>query len=153
MFKVIVAATDGSPLGTLSVVHAAQLASAFRSRLVIVTVTEETPTFFQPDTGWSMPTSVFNEVREANAERSRAILDAAEKAGGVRAEKLHIEDRQPFQGILDAANEVGADTIVMGSHGHRGLQRLILGSQASKVLSLAEVPVVIVKDPRQDPSG
>ena len=40
---------------------------------------------------------------------------------------------------------MGADLIVLGSHGHRGLERLILGSQAQKVLTLSKVPVLVVK--------
>jgi nucleotide-binding universal stress UspA family protein len=92
-----------------------------------------------------VPQSVFDDIRNANIDKSRAILDAAVKASGVAASTLHIEDQSPFQGILEAAEQAAADLIIVGSHGHRGLERLILGSQAAKVLSLARVPVLVVK--------
>jgi nucleotide-binding universal stress UspA family protein len=51
----------------------------------------------------------------------------------------------PHEGILETATEQGADLIVMGSHGRRGLQRFLLGSVAQRVLSHADVPVMVVR--------
>ena len=47
--------------------------------------------------------------------------------------------------IVSTAKEQGAALIVMGSHGRRGLGRLLLGSQASEVLAHSTVPVLVVK--------
>jgi nucleotide-binding universal stress UspA family protein len=71
-------------------------------------------------------------------------VKAAEAAGpGARTET--VESLDAYEGILEAAKTTGADLIVMGSHSRNPLSRLILGSQASKVVSLSEVPVLIVK--------
>lgn len=51
---------------------------------------------------------------------------------------------EPWREILEAARERGADFIVMGTHGRRGLTRVLLGSVAEKVVRLSPVPVVTV---------
>ncbi|MEN9384282.1 MAG: hypothetical protein RL323_1425, partial [Pseudomonadota bacterium] len=50
-----------------------------------------------------------------------------------------------YEGILETAEAEGCDLVVMGSHGRKGVQALILGSVAQKVLTHAKVPVLIVK--------
>jgi len=57
-----------------------------------------------------------------------------------------IEAHAPWRGILDTAKAVGADLIVMGSHGRRGLEKVVLGSVAQRVLSHAHLSVFIVRD-------
>ncbi len=145
MYTSILAATDGTDVAANAARHAAYLARTLGARLTFVTVTEQAPTIAAPEIGWSVPHSVFDEIRKARVESSRATLDAAVKASGLPAKSLHVENHSPFEGILIAAEEVGADLIVLGSHGHRGLERLILGSQAQKVLTLSKVPVLVVK--------
>lgn len=145
MFTSILAATDGTLLAEKAVAHASDLAKAFGARLMLVTVTEQAPVFDVSELSGRHTSTVFDQIRQANAEQSQRILEKAASTVGVAVETLHVEDMQPFQGILDAAKQSGADLIVMGSHGRRGFERLILGSQASKVLSLAEVPVLIIK--------
>ena len=51
--------------------------------------------------------------------------------------------------ILDVATEQGCDLIVMGTHGRRGLPRLVLGSVAEKVVRLSPVPVLTVNTPKE----
>jgi len=145
MYTQILVATDGTEIATKAVRQAGELAKAFGARLTIVTVTEQAPTFAAPELGWSVPASVYDDIREGNVVASRKLLEAALAEAGVPAETVHVENQLPYEGILGTASRIGADLIVMGSHGHRGLQRLLLGSQASKVLSLAEVPVLVVK--------
>ena len=57
-----------------------------------------------------------------------------------------VESNTPWRGILETATELGADIIVMGSHGRRGLEKLVLGSVAQRVISHAHVPVLVVRD-------
>ena len=49
------------------------------------------------------------------------------------------------EGIIFVADEVGADLIIMGSHGRTGVKRLLLGSVARAVLTESHIPVLIVK--------
>lgn len=148
MYQNILVATDGTDLGSRAVEHGAKLAKALGAALTIVTVTEPPPTFAGAEVGWSVPPDVYEQIREADADRARTILATASSAAaglGCSAKSMHIPEQLPYAGILDAAKGIAADLIVMSSHGHRGLDRLILGSQAAKVLPLATVPVLIVK--------
>lgn len=150
MYRSILVATDGSAVATSAVAQAGTLARSLGAKLTIVTVTPQAPAFDAAEIGWSVPRSVFDEIRRANVEKSNAVLRAAAAASGVDAETVAIEDERPYQGILDTATRVEADLIVLGSHGNRGLDRLILGSQAQKVLNLATVTVMIVKPKVED---
>lgn len=53
----------------------------------------------------------------------------------------------PWQQILLASDEIGADLIVMGTHGRQGLSRALIGSVAEKVVRLSRVPVLTVREP------
>ena len=139
MYSAILVATDGTELAQKAVRQAGELAQLMGARLILVTVTEQVPAIN------TLSPSVFDDIRTARVAENRAILAAAAGAVAVKAETIHVENREPFEGILDAARQSGADLIVMGSHGRRGFERLLLGSQASKVLSLAQVAVLIVK--------
>lgn len=63
----------------------------------------------------------------------------------VFVQALIVEGAQAARGIVNAAQSCGADLIVMGSHGRTGVARLVLGSEATKVLELSPVPVMVVK--------
>jgi nucleotide-binding universal stress UspA family protein len=57
-----------------------------------------------------------------------------------------VEAHTPWRGILETAAELQADLVVMGSHGRRGLEKLVLGSVAQRVLQHATLPVMVVRD-------
>jgi nucleotide-binding universal stress UspA family protein len=89
-------------------------------------------------------------TRDASAylrERSRAYL--AEKMTyaveqGVPVETL-VREGEPEEEILRAVDDIGADLVVMGSHGHSHVRHLLLGSVTEAVLRTGEVPVLLVK--------
>jgi nucleotide-binding universal stress UspA family protein len=58
---------------------------------------------------------------------------------------LHVKDEYPAEAIVATAKEQGCDLIVMASHGHGAVGRLLLGSEALKVLTLSAVPVLICR--------
>jgi nucleotide-binding universal stress UspA family protein len=65
---------------------------------------------------------------------------------GVEAER-RLEEGDPVEAILRVAEEIGADLIVMGTHGRTGLSRLFMGSVAEQVLRRAPCPVLTLKSP------
>lgn len=148
MYDHIMVSIDGSEAAARAVDHAAELAKRLQARLTIVTVTEQAPSFDEAEIGWSVPGDVYDQIRRAGSARSEAILKGAMlKASGrdISAASAKTEADRPYEGILELAEKIGADLIVMGSSGRTGINRLILGSQASKVLAMARVPVLIVK--------
>src|SRR5690606_16770613 len=105
MYKHILVATDGSDLASKAVVQAGDLAARIGAELTIVTVTEQAPAFASSELGWSVPDTVFDDIRKANADRGRAIIARARESAGVEARSVHIENAQPYRGIIDTANE------------------------------------------------
>ena len=86
----------------------------------------------------------------ADQMRSRA-RDAFERAhlhGGFATNAVSevIVEDEPAAGIIAEAVRIGADAIVMGSHGRRGLQRLFLGSVAEHVVRHSPIPVLVVRE-------
>ncbi len=72
-------------------------------------------------------------------------MGATAKEQGVDCQLIHVADKHPGEGILGAAKDTGADLIVMASHGYRGVNRLLLGSQANEVVTHSKVPVLILR--------
>ena len=145
MFKHVLIATDGSELAQKAVAQGFALAKTLDARVTAVTVTDIYPT--GPYTPIPMPSII--EHYEAAAALSAAnilssVSDTARKLG-VACATLHVRDQAPAEGILDAATQQGCDLIVIASHGRRGMARLLLGSQAQKVVALSTLPVLVCR--------
>lgn len=80
------------------------------------------------------------EESQAQLSAAQARLDAAG-----RFHTTHIHVGQPAEVIAKLAGELGCDLIVMGSHGRSGVAGLVMGSVATRVLQLANCPVLLVK--------
>lgn len=149
MFKSLLIATDGSELGTKAVAAGIDIAKTYGARVTIITATDPVATgigsggFGTIDAGPVI--ARLEEAYEQEAQKTLAAAKAMADAAGIAAKTFHAARTRPADAILAAAKEENADTIIMGSHGRRGFQRLLLGSQASEVLSHADIPVLIVK--------
>ena len=145
MFKHVLIATDGSELAQKAVAQGFALAKALDARVTAVTVTDIYPT--GPYSPIPLP-SMIEHYEAAAALKAANILgsvsDAAAKLG-VACATMHVKDQAPAEGILDAARQNGCDLIVIASHGRRGMARLLLGSQAQKVVTLSPLPVLICR--------
>lgn len=87
-------------------------------------------------------------ISAATAE-ANAALDATKQAmadAGVQVTTVVGEGHAVHDGILRALESTGADLIVMGSHGRRGLEKLVLGSVTQRVLGVVHIPVLVVRD-------
>ena len=143
MYKHILIATDGSELGQKGVGQGISLARALGARATVVTVTE--PFRATGEMVFSYPVA---EYEKAAASSAQAVLGGAveiARKAGISCETLHVKDHFPAEGIIETANRLGCDLIVMSSHGRRGISRMLLGSQANKVVTLSDVPVLICR--------
>lgn len=149
MYSHILIATDGSELAAKGVDQGARLAKQLGAAVTIVTVTEPWISIGTDATfGWGGYSNPLDEFEKANKDAAAKILsDAATAAAsvGVEAKTVHIPDQYPADAIVGAVPELKADLIVLASHGRRGLGRLLLGSQATQVLTQSPIPVLIVK--------
>ncbi len=149
MYRQIIVAVDGSELTPKVLEHAFALGRFSGAKVEVVTVTEPSPLFM---TGaefiTASTTELLEELENIQLEEAKKILNAASETAataGIDVTVRHVRLERPADGILQAASEAKADLIVMGSHGRRGLRRLLVGSQASEVLSRSEIAVLVVK--------
>lgn len=149
MYRNIMVAFDDSEPSKTALVHAARLARALGASLRVAYVEVDAALYF-PLMAAALPSVA--EVRNAQSAETLAVREAALNLlarEGVAADFLalplvdrhmHIADR-----LLSEAKRVGADLVVTGTHGRRGLARLTLGSEANRVLQHADLPVLVVK--------
>lgn len=79
------------------------------------------------------------------ARRRLAALEARARRAGVATSARVVRSPVPFDAIVRAARRLGADLIVIGTHGRTGLARVVLGSVAERVVALAPCPVLTVR--------
>jgi nucleotide-binding universal stress UspA family protein len=126
--KRIVLATDGSAHSEAAAGTAGHLAKRFNLPVTVVSVI----------------TSSHSASRRAEAEKAVNAKVERLQAMGVTVEGKLVEGR-PDEAIVKAAEDVGADLIIMGSHGRTGLVKVLLGSVAERVIGQAHCPVLVVK--------
>lgn len=122
-------------------VHAMEPLSPFAQSLVELHVSHESSE--------EMHSQARETVKEKLRERIERIC-AKENSGDLescRITEIRIAEGQPAQVILEAAKELGADLIVMGSHRHTALGETLLGTTTRKVLHGSETPVLVVRIP------
>ncbi len=122
--------------------YAIQLAKPFNAALEIIHAWEP-PQYVAPDLlvaapGWN-PQSLEKTALEAARKELTAIIG---ELGAPVSITQRLEVGEPATATLRVAETGGFDLIVMGSHGRRGLPRLLLGSVAQKVIARAHCPVL-----------
>jgi nucleotide-binding universal stress UspA family protein len=148
MYKHILIATDGSELAQKAESAGLTLAKALNAQATAVTVTEPWDAFSMAalaERGMSNPVADYDERVAAAANRILWSVGETAKKIGVSCATLHVKDRHPAEGIVEAARERGCDLILMASHGRRGISKALLGSQATKVVTLSPVPVLVCR--------
>lgn len=147
---------DGSRASRHVVHHAAGLARQLEARMTVVHVLEEigVPLVQYGMEPYVELESVGVEVIEAHRDAGRRLLDdvVAEVGGDFRVDGRLVEagGRRVAEVIVTTADELDADLIVMGTHGHRGLSRVFLGSVADGVIRASDLPVTLIRHHEPD---
>jgi nucleotide-binding universal stress UspA family protein len=144
MFSHILVPVDGSGASLKAVEKAAGLAQAFGSKVTLLNVIDVYP-FVGIGADYAFGQAEYLTAATANANQSLAKAEEVCAAAGLACERKVIEGHVVHQGILDCAGSLGADLLVMGSHGRHGLDKLLLGSTTQRVLGHAKVPVLVVQ--------
>ena len=144
-YRKILVAVDGSAPATKGLREAIRLAKSEGARLFIMNVVDEFYAFAPLD-GLAPGVDLVPMLREGGEKvlaRAKRVADAAKvKSTTVLREMLSGPAADP---IVREARKVGADLIVLGTHGRRGVRRMVLGSDAEQVVRLASVPVLLVR--------
>lgn len=138
----IVAALDFSPITALVVRQASVLAAAFSAELTLLHVAAPDPDFVGFETG---PQTVRDgRAKELRAERRELERMAEElRERDLRVRVLMVQG-PTVEKILSEAKRLGADALVLGSHGHGAAYRALLGSVSEGVVRSAACPVLVV---------
>ena len=144
MFKHIVFATDGSPSAAKASQTAIELARTNGAKLAVVFVIDPYPYMSLGEGTGDAFQAYMNAAYAASAKVTEDLVEQAKKAG-VTMEKSVVEGDDVASAIVMVAEQQGGDLVVVGSHGRTGIQKFILGSVASKVLTMSKVPVLIVR--------
>lgn len=149
MFRHILLPTDGSPLSNRASAVALKLAKESGARLTAFHVIAPFEPIAYVDT-IAPYAGIYTapEYKRRTARAARKLLDrvaARAKAAGVRCDALFAASRLPWRAIIKAARAKRCDLIVMASHGRRGLDAVLLGSETTKVLTHSKIPVLVCR--------
>ena len=138
-YQHILVPTDFSPVAERALEAAVDLALTFKSRLTLLHV-------------WNLPVMGYAEgltwpIDEMKTAAERALQETRERVAQriLQAEAV-LERGLAWERILDIVATRDVDLVVMGTHGRRGLPRLLLGSVAEKLVRLSPVPVMTVSE-------
>ena len=149
MYKHIMLPVDGSEeLSIKAVQEGVALAKALGSKLTLITIV---PPYH---TGITTPitSDLVHEVEagrdeehKKEARATHASITTRVIAGKVDCESLVVIGANPYEHIIESARARGCDLIVMASHGRKGLDALLVGSETVKVLTHSKIPVLVVR--------
>ena len=139
----ILLATDGSAEAQLAARTAADLAQRTDSELHVVTVGAGVPI--------SATTSPahFEDVLREHRRQAQEVLEQQVKSieeSGATINQTHLKEGRAEEEIVELAEELGAGLIVMGSRGHGGIRRALMGSVSDSVVRHAHCPVLVVRE-------
>lgn len=153
MYARILVPIDGSATAQRGYAEALRLAQRLGSALHVVNVVDAR-LLIADFSGYVAPTELLDDWHAAGEALVAQAVEAA-RAAGVAVEGVVRCDAalRVCDMILQEARDCGAELIVMGTHGRRGLRRLALGSDAEMVLRDSPVPVLLLRAEEPTPKA
>ncbi len=142
----ILLATDGSEEAELAASTAAELAERTGSELHVVFVVPTRAPFEYDAMGFDIG-EPHEEIKQEGRRKLDEYVRRIQEAGGSVA-GAHFRLGKPDEQIVRLAEELGAGHIVLGSRGHGGVRRALLGSVSDSVVRHAPCPVTVVRPAR-----
>ena len=148
-YKHIMLAVDDSEPSRRAEKECIAFAKDSRAKVTAIHVVSHFHLHFQP---WQAPKSVLTTIEKQHEEEAKEIarkmiseLETRAKAEGVKCEGLVVVGDHPYEEIVNSAEKHQCDLIVMASHGRRGFDAMLLGSETMKVLTHTKIPVLVVR--------
>jgi nucleotide-binding universal stress UspA family protein len=147
MFKHILVPTDGSQLSSDTAKRAVAFAKETRAKVTFFFAKPDYPVAFYGEGALIDPTTPdkFADMAEQQAKEILAGHEVMARAEGVECSSTTAVSDIPYEAIIGAAEQSGADLIFMASHGRRGISGLLLGSETQKVLTHSKIPVLVYR--------
>lgn len=154
MYSKLLVPLDGSTTARLALDHAAALAELSGATIILLHVIEE----MKHSNGFERPAIYIQEVRPRFMAAGQALLDEAadrlrQKGIAVQTVLLEGKCQRVSELIAQQADALQCDLIILGTHGRRGMDRLLLGSDAEQVARIAPTPVMLVRDLQRVAAG
>jgi nucleotide-binding universal stress UspA family protein len=146
MYMRILVATDGSPLSRKAIAAGVAIAKVTGGSVVGFHARPPKPGVYAGEASIVVPSefsAAFEREAIRAAEKYLAEAESVAKGSGVSYKGIHRASESPADAILQAAREEQCDLIVMASHGRKGISRVLLGSETTKVLTHATQPVLV----------
>ena len=147
MYKRILVSIDGSPTSVLGLDEAVKLAKVCGASLRLMHIVDPIPFTtgyedFSKNTGKEIA-----EIENAAQQLLNKGMQRARDAGAEDVDTVLVERTAAriSERIVEQANAWGAELIVIGTHGRRGVGRMLLGSDAEQTVRIAPVPVLLVR--------
>jgi nucleotide-binding universal stress UspA family protein len=146
MYSRILVPVDGSPTSNAGLDEAIKLAKQFGSQLRLLHVVDQMPLAVSAEGFGVMSVDVLGLLKEAG-ERVLADAKAHVVAAGVPVDTLLVDspNSRLSDHVTAVAKEWPAELIVIGTHGRRGIGRVLMGSDAEQVVRHAPVPVLLYR--------
>ena len=145
MFTHILMPTDGSELSQAAILKGLRFARECKARVTGVSVAPKFHVFSLNATMLEDTNQQFLAESRAQAQKHLALLQKAAAEEDVRCDTVVEVDDHPHEAIIRAAEQKGCDLILMASHGRRGVQGLLIGSETQKVLTHTRIPVLVYR--------
>ncbi|GKS74069.1 universal stress protein [Acidovorax sp. SUPP950] len=147
MYQRILIATDGSELSGKAVDHGLALAALSGAAVVVLKVVPRYPrSYFEG--GSIVDTGDAKRIEAQWTASAKALVDGVKALGsaqGVAVKAVVSKSDLVAEAVIAAARKHQCDLIVMASHGRKGLQRLLLGSETQHVLTHSHIPVLVLR--------
>lgn len=147
MYKTILIPLDGSELAEAALPHAVELAQKFGSKIILLRVVQPV-NYMLTELGSAEDLTLMKKLYESLKRESMAYLQRQEerlKRDVVEASAILLDGVQPAQTILETADALDADVIIMSTHGRTGVGRWLFGSVAENVVRHSKVPVLSIR--------
>jgi nucleotide-binding universal stress UspA family protein len=148
-YKHILLPIDGSEMSRKAEKECIALAKSGGAKVTALHVVSHFHLHYQP---WAAPRSVHTKIESQHEEEAREaaqkMVDALvtrAKEKGVPCDGLVVVGDHPYEEIIKSAEARKCDLIMMASHGRRGLDAVLLGSETAKVLTHSRIPVLVVR--------
>ena len=145
MYRCILVPIDGSPCARAGLDHALRLAQDCRATLRLLYVIDKTTAVASEEIGPQAREAILGALRiHGRSVLDHALMQAREMTLVAEGALVEVSSGRVADAIVKAAHDAACDLIVMGSHGRRGISRLMLGSDTELVLRAGAVPVLVV---------
>jgi len=143
--KKVLVPIDFSDYSKSSLRYAVNFAKQFNAEIFLIYVLE--PVIYPPD--FSMGQIAIPSINAEWGERAREELENLAKTEipeGINVKTI-LKNGKPFLEIIDTASEENIDLIIIATHGHSGVEHILFGSTAEKVVRKAPCPVLTLREP------